>query len=274
MGISPRSLGAPSFRAFEGGIFMNKVSDVTPRALMVGLAGLATLLTASVRGGDRDEAIDRARRLRMVETQIAARGVTDPAVLTAMRGVPRHRFVPESLRPLAYDDAPLPIGDGQTISQPYVVAVMTAAIRPQKGMRVLEVGTGSGYQAAVLAACVTEVDSVEVIPALGRRAGSLLKELGYRNVHVRVGDGFDGWPERQPFDAVVLTAAPERVPQPLLDQLRVGGRLVAPVGRGIQELVVITKTERGLVTEVIDAVRFVPMTGKAAATKGGSPPSR
>lgn len=253
---------------------MSKSSTITPHALMVGLAGLATLLTASVRADDRDEDVDRARRLRMVETQIAARGVTDPAVLAAMRRVPRHRFVPKALRSLAYGDAPLPIGDSQTISQPYVVAVMTAAIRPRKGMRVLEVGTGSGYQAAVLAACVAEVDSVEVIPALGRHAGALLKELGYRNVHVRIGDGFDGWPERGPFDAVVLTAAPERVPQPLLDQLKVGGRLVVPLGRGVQDLVVITKTQRGLVTEVIDIVQFVPMTGKAAATKGGSSPSR
>jgi protein-L-isoaspartate(D-aspartate) O-methyltransferase len=255
---------------------MNRVTKVPPHALVFGLAGFATLLTACVRGEyrDADEATHRARRLRMVETQIAARGVTDPAVLAVMRAVPRHRFVPEALRPLAYDDNALPIGEGQTISQPYVVAVMTAAIRPQKGMRVLEVGTGSGYQAAVLAGCVAEVDTIEVIPALGRRAGLLLKELGYRNVHVRVGDGFDGWPERGPFDAVILTAAPERVPRPLLDQLRVGGRLVAPVGRGFQDLVVITKTERGLVTEVIDAVRFVPMTGKAAATEGGSPPSR
>jgi len=147
---------------------------------------------------------------------------------------------------------------------------MPAAIRPRKGMRGLEVGTGSGYQAAVLAACGAEMDSVEVVPALGRRAASLLKELGYRNVNVRVGDGFDGWPGRGPFNAVVLTAAPERVPQPLLDQLRVGGRLVAPVGRDFQDLVVITKTGRGLVTEVLDAVRFVPMTGKTAAPKEDS----
>jgi protein-L-isoaspartate(D-aspartate) O-methyltransferase len=246
---------------------MSHLTDVTPRSLLVGLAGLATLLAVPVLVDDRDQDVHRTRRLGMVETQIAARGVTDPAVLEAMRAVPRHLFVPEALRARAYDDNPLPIGDGQTISQPYVVAVMTAAIRPRKSMRVLEVGTGSGYQAAVLAACVAEVDSVEVIPALGRRAGSLMKELGYRNVEVRIGDGFDGWPERAPFDAIVLTAAPERVPQPLLDQLKEGGRLVAPVGRGVQDLVVITKTGRGMVTEVIDAVRFVPMTGKAAAPK-------
>ncbi len=254
---------------------MNRINRV-PRALVFGLVGLVTLLTACISGDDRDadEAVHCRRRLRMVEAQIAARGVNDPAVLAAMRAVPRHRFVPEALRPRAYDDGPLPIGVGQTISQPYVVAVMTAAIRPRKGMRVLEVGTGSGYQAAVLAACGAEVDTIEVIPALGRRAGALLKELGYGSVHVRVGDGFDGWPERGPFDAVVLTAAPERVPQPLLDQLRVGGRLIAPVGRDLQDLVVITKTDRGLESEVIDAVRFVPMTGKAAATKEGSSPSR
>jgi protein-L-isoaspartate(D-aspartate) O-methyltransferase len=255
---------------------MNRVTKVPRRSLVVGLAGLATLLAACLRGEDRDadEAAHRGRRLAMVETQIAARGVTDPAVLAAMRDVPRQRFVPGPLRPQAYDDTPLPIGEGQTISQPYVVAVMTAAIRPRKDMRVLEVGTGSGYQAAVLASCVAGVHTIEVIPALGRRAGSLLEELGYRNVQVRVGDGFDGWPDRGPFDAVVLTAAPGRVPQPLLDQLRVGGRLVAPVGRGLQDLVVITKMERGITTEVIEAVRFVPMTGKAATAKGAPPPSR
>jgi protein-L-isoaspartate(D-aspartate) O-methyltransferase len=203
----------------------------------------------------------------MVATQIEGRGITDPTVLAAMRTIPRHRFVPEALRAWAYDDHPLPIGHDQTISQPYVVALMTSSIRPNRGMKVLEVGTGSGYQAAVLSACVAEVVSIEVVPALGRRAELLLKQLGYRNVHVRVGDGYDGWPERGPFDAVVVTAAPGRIPKPLLDQLRVGGRLVAPVGRGVQNLVVITKTAQGNVTEVIDAVRFVPMTGKAATER-------
>ncbi len=130
-------------------------------------------------------------------------------------------------------------------------------------MRVLEIGTGSGYQAAVLAECVKEVDSIEIVPELGKRAEALLRDLGYRNVRVRIGDGYAGWPERAPYDAILLTAAPLELPQPLLDQLRVGGRLVAPVGRGVQDLVVITKTERGLEREVIEAVRFVPMTGKA-----------
>jgi protein-L-isoaspartate(D-aspartate) O-methyltransferase len=247
---------------------MSKLEGVPPTALWAALAALGALLgVVSLRGGGQAVTSDQALRLRMVADQIEGRGVTDPAVLAAMRAVPRHRFVPESLRTLAYEDGPLPIGDGQTISQPLIVAVMTAAIHPKREMKVLEVGTGSGYQAAVLSACVGEVYTIEVIPDLGKRAEALLKKLGYRNVQVRVGDGFDGWPERAPFDAVVLTAAPGKVPKPLIDQLRVGGRLVAPVGRGIQDLVVITKTDKGLVTEVIDSVRFVPMTGKAASEK-------
>jgi protein-L-isoaspartate(D-aspartate) O-methyltransferase len=252
---------------------MSKLAGISLRARVVALTGLAACLGIFALAGDQGEAANQERRLRMVATQIEGRGVADPAVLAAMRSVPRHRFVPAALRPLAYEDSPLPIGDGQTISQPLIVAMMTAAIRPKKDMKVLEVGTGSGYQAAVLAACAGEVYSIEVIPTLGRRAESILKELGYRNVHVRIGDGFDGWPEQAPFDAVLLTAAPGRVPKPLLDQLRVGGRLVAPVGRGVQDLVVITKTEQGLVTEVLDAVRFVPMTGKAAAEKSVPPAS-
>ena len=214
-----------------------------------------------------DESVERARRLRMVATQIESRGISDPVVLAAMREVPRHRFVPESWRSRAYEDSALPIGERQTISQPYIVARMTAAIRPRKEMKVLEIGTGSGYQAAVLAACVREVYTVEVVPSLGHGAETVLKDLGYPHVHVRIGDGFDGWAEHAPFDAVLLTAAAPEVPRPLLDQLRVGGRLVAPVGRGVQDLLVYTKTERGLITEVIDPVLFVPMTGKAAARR-------
>ncbi|SIN94409.1 protein-L-isoaspartate(D-aspartate) O-methyltransferase [Singulisphaera sp. GP187] len=234
------------------------------RALMAAVAVLVVSLGIFALGADGDDAVERTRRLRMVATQIEARGISDPAVLAAMRSVPRHRFVPEAFRAWAYDDRPLPIGHDQTISQPFVVALMTSSIHPTRGMKVLEVGTGSGYQAAVLAGCVGEVESIELVPELGRRADLLLKQLGYRNVHVRIGDGYDGWPERAPFDAVVLTAAPGRVPKPLVDQLRVGGRLVAPIGRGVQNLVVLTKTEQGNVTEVIDTVQFVPMTGKAA----------
>lgn len=233
---------------------------VIPASAMV----VVLVLTAPGRGEDP---ATQARRNQMVTSQIERRGVTDPAVLAAMRRVPRHRFVPAKVEPLAYDDRPVPIGHDQTISQPLVVALMTAAVRPSKEMKVLEVGTGSGYQAAVLAECVAEVDTIEIVPSLGRRAQSVLNELGYRNVHVRIGDGYDGWPERAPFDAIVLTAAPAKVPKPLLDQLKLGGRLVAPVGRSSQDLVVMTRTPQGFTTRVIDAVRFVPMTGKAAAQK-------
>jgi protein-L-isoaspartate(D-aspartate) O-methyltransferase len=244
---------------------MKTLSAIAARVILASLAGVV-MVSTSLRSveAQEDSASERMRRLRMVAEQIEKRGIADPTVLAAMRKVPRHRFVPEAIRAAAYEDRPLPIGDGQTISQPLVVAVMTSALRPKRGMKVLEIGTGSGYQAAVLAECFDEVYTVEIVPMLGRRAEALLKQSGYRNVKVRVGDGFDGWPENAPFDAVLLTAAPERVPQPLLDQLRTGGRLVAPVGRGAQDLVVITKSEKGLVTEVIDAVRFVPMTGKAA----------
>jgi protein-L-isoaspartate(D-aspartate) O-methyltransferase len=200
----------------------------------------------------------------MVEEQLRKRGIQSAVVLDAMRKVPRHRFVPAHWRGMAYTDGPLPIGQGQTISQPYIVALMTELCEPKKTIRVLEIGTGSGYQAAVLAECVGEVDTIEVVPELGKRAAELLKELSYRNIHVRIGDGYEGWPDRAPYDAIVLTAAPpDRVPQPLLDQLKIGGRLVAPVGRDNQELVRITRTSSGFDREVVAPVRFVPMTGKA-----------
>jgi protein-L-isoaspartate(D-aspartate) O-methyltransferase len=209
---------------------------------------------------------ERAERLEMVESQIAARGLRDPSVLRAMRTVPRHRFVPSTEARFAYTDGPLPIGFEQTISQPYIVALMTELIRPTRNMKVLEIGTGSGYQAAVLAECVGQVYTVEILEPLGRRAESLLRDLGYRNVHVRVGDGYDGWPEEAPFDAVLVTAAPAKIPEPLVHQLRIGGRLVLPLGEGTQDLVVVTKTDHGTVREVVTAVRFVPMTGKARHT--------
>jgi protein-L-isoaspartate(D-aspartate) O-methyltransferase len=205
----------------------------------------------------------------MVEEQLKKRGIVSPTVLSVMAKVPRHRFVPGPLRGLAYSDGPLPIGQGQTISQPYIVALMTELIEPKKSMRVLEIGTGSGYQAAVLAECTHEVHTIEVVPELGRGAARLLRELGYRNVHTKIGDGYEGWPERAPFDAILLTAAPpDRIPQPLLDQLKIGGRLVAPVGREDQDLVRITRTETGFKRETIAPVRFVPMTGKAQQRAG------
>lgn len=204
-------------------------------------------------------------RARMVETQIVDRGVSDPHVLRAMREVPRHEFIPDSqVRDLAYLDRPLPIGHDQTISQPYIVAAMTELARVEPGDRVLEVGTGSGYQAAILAAIGAEVYSIEIVEWLGTWAAEALERTGYDDrVTTRIGDGYAGWPDQAPFDAILVTAAPPEVPEPLKEQLKVGGRLVIPVGDLDQELRVYTRTEDGLKTETVFPVRFVPMTGKA-----------
>jgi protein-L-isoaspartate(D-aspartate) O-methyltransferase len=203
-----------------------------------------------------------AARERMVREQIESRGIRDAAVLAALRAVPRHAFVPEEARPRAYEDRPLPIGHGQTISQPYIVAFMTESAGLSAGERVLEVGTGSGYQAAVLAEVAAEVYSIEIVEPLAKRAAATLAELGYENVHVRHGDGYGGWPEAAPFDAIVVTAAAPRVPQALLDQLAPDGRLVIPVGEFVQELEVHTRTPDGIRVHRTLAVRFVPMTGE------------
>jgi protein-L-isoaspartate(D-aspartate) O-methyltransferase len=232
-------------------------------ALAAACAALAVLSLAGQSTAITEQEQD-ARRRAMVEDQIKARGIHSALVLTAIAKVRRHQFVPISLRGHAYTDGPLPIGSGQTISQPYIVALMTELIEPAKSMRVLEIGTGSGYQAAVLAECVEEVDTIEVVPELGEDAAKRLRELGYRNIRTRIGDGYEGWRERAPYDAILLTAAPpRRIPQPLLDQLKVGGRLVAPIGSHEQNLVLITRTERGFDRQEIAPVRFVPMTGKA-----------
>jgi protein-L-isoaspartate(D-aspartate) O-methyltransferase len=239
----------------------------------LGLLGALALLGAQET--EPTAAAYRARRLEMVKRQIHRRGIHNPAVLEALATVPRHRFVPWHLRALAYEDEPLPIGHGQTISQPYIVGLMTELIEPEKSMRVLEIGTGSGYQAAVLAQCVAEVDTIEVVPELGRAAASLFADLALKNVQTKIGDGYEGWPERAPYDAIVLTAAPpRRIPQPLLDQLKVGGRLVAPLGRYMQDLVRIRRTARGYDREVITSVQFVPMTGRAQQEWGPVRPLR
>jgi protein-L-isoaspartate(D-aspartate) O-methyltransferase len=203
-------------------------------------------------------------RLHMVSRQIEARGVRDARVLRAMREVPRHRFVPEAQRGQAYADRPLPIGHQQTISQPYIVALMSelAAVKP--GDTVLEVGTGSGYQAAVLAEMGVKVFSIEIIKPLAKQAKATLSELGYaKKVEVRHGDGYAGWPEHAPFDAIVVTAAPPNIPEPLKRQLKVGGHLVIPVGKHFQSLLRVTRTKDGFREESVIPVRFVPMTGKA-----------
>ena len=203
-------------------------------------------------------------RMQMVDEQLVARGIRDPRVLAALRRVPRHRFVPVSLREQAYEDRPLPIGHDQTISQPYVVAAMTELARIESGARVLEVGTGSGYQAAVVAELGARVFSIEIIEPLAERAKAVLDKLGHTRVDVRVGDGYAGWPSEAPFDAILVTAAPPEIPPPLVAQLKPGGRLVIPVGTDNQALRVVEKAATGEISvRRVFGVRFVPMTGRA-----------
>lgn len=232
------------------------------------LAVLLTLLLAfapapAALGADRDA---EARRI-MVEKQIRQRGITDARVIAALEKVERHRFVPAPQRRAAYADTPLPIGQGQTISQPYIVARMTELLELRPGDKVLEIGTGSGYQAAVLAEVVGpagQVYTIEIVGPLGRQARATLEQLGYQNIHARIGDGYKGWPDQAPFDAIIVTAAPPEVPRPLLEQVKVGGRIVLPVGAVWQDLQVLTKRADGTFDrQNVLPVRFVPMTGEA-----------
>jgi len=202
----------------------------------------------------------------MVDRQIAARGVTDATVLAAMRKVPRHEFVPEGLRYAAYDDRPLPIGEGQTISQPYIVALMTEALHLVPGEKVLEIGTGSGYQAAILAELTDQVYTIEILEDLGRRAEETLRRLGYSGVRVKIGDGYLGWEEHAPYDAIIVTCAPDHIPQPLIDQLAEGGRIIIPVGLGFAQTLTLVEKQGGVVRQqAIIPVLFVPMTGEHGA---------
>jgi len=201
-------------------------------------------------------------RERMVETQIRARDITNTAVLQAMGRVPRHLFVPDDVRPFAYEDRPLPIGRGQTISQPYIVAYMTEALQVEPSHTVLEIGTGSGYQAAILAEIVKQVYSVEIVPDLAETARRSIAEAGYKNIEVRTGNGYMGWHDQAPFDRIIVTAAPAEIPQSLVDQLAVGGVMVVPVGTASQEIVVINRTPDGIVQKRTIEVRFVPMVSK------------
>ena len=235
------------------------------RLLALALILGALLAPGAARGQGPDDALAAAARHRMIE-RIRARGVTDTAVLAALEAVPRHLFVSTDQRAKAYDDRPLPIGDGQTISQPYMVALMTSLLELRPGERVLEVGTGSGYQAAVLSRVAAEVYTIEIRKPLAERARRTLTDLGYRNIHLRVGDGFQGWPDAAPFDGIIVTAAPPSVPDPLLRQLKVGGRLVIPVGdrNSLQSLLVLTKRpDGGFDRSNVMPVFFVPMTGEA-----------
>ena len=205
-----------------------------------------------------------AMRERMVETQIRARDVQSAAVLNAMRRVPRHLFVPDDLQPFAYDDRPLPIGHDQTISQPYIVAYMTDVLQLEPAHTVLEIGTGSGYQAAILADIAKQVYSIEIVPALAETAGRAIAAAGYTNVEVRSGNGYLGWRDHAPFDRIIVTAAPPDIPEALVEQLAVGGVMVLPVGTANQEIVVIMKTPAGIVQKRTIEVRFVPMVSKPA----------
>lgn len=218
--------------------------------------GFWLLLVLPIWAGPADE------RKIMVETQLRSHGIRSDRVLEAMARVPREEFVPEDVRNRAYEDGPLPIGHGQTISQPYIVALMTEQLEPAPHHKVLEVGTGSGYQAAVLSGLVREVYSVEIVEPLAKKAAETLGRLGFPNVHLRAGDGYLGWPEAAPFDTIIVTCAPDHVPQPLVDQLKEGGRLVIPVGErgGIQKLIRLTKSNGTLHQEEVLDVRFVPLT--------------
>lgn len=224
---------------------------------------LLSLVIYKVPSALAEDAYYKARML-MVEKDIAGRGVSDERVLAAMRGVKRHLFVPAKSRRASYSDHPLPIGEGQTISQPYIVALMTDKLKLKPGLKVLEIGTGSGYQAAILAEMGMEVRSIEIRKGLARSAGERLKKLGYEKVKVRYGDGYYGWEEEAPFDAVIVTAAANHIPPPILKQLKEGGRLIIPLGSTtyFQTLTLVTKLKDGMDVEHISGVVFVPMTGK------------
>lgn len=214
---------------------------------------------------EKDEYI--LERENMVTEQIIRRGVSDKLVLSAMRIVPRHEFVPVNMKSRAYEDSPLQIGENQTISQPYIVAIMTELLELKGGEKILEIGTGSGYQAAILAEIVKEVYTIEILKPLADSADERLHRLGYENITVKYGDGYQGWKKHAPFDGIIVTAAPDHIPQPLIDQLKIGGRMVIPVGNKFQELRLIIKKDKSVSEKDIISVRFVPMTGEAQQKK-------
>jgi protein-L-isoaspartate(D-aspartate) O-methyltransferase len=244
---------------------MNYIFCVRRVSQFLILAGLA----ATACGQRPTPAFDfAAERQRMVQQQLMPRGINDERVLAAMTKVPREEFVPPESRAASYEDGPLPIGNDQTISQPYIVAFMTEQLRLSPTHRVLEIGTGSGYQAAILAELAGEVYTIEIVAPLAQSAEAALKRLGYKNVHVKVGDGYKGWPENAPFDAIIVTCAPDKVPQLLTDQLKESGRMIIPVGdRFAQQLYLLEKKNGQLKESVTLPVRFVPMAGEATKAK-------
>lgn len=243
-------------------MWYNDTPAMIPRRVTLPLSAAllaAMLAVEAIRGQPAGAGNWQALRRRMVDQQIAARGVQSANVLLALSRVPRHLFVPPSIRHRAYEDRPLPIGFDQTISQPFIVGYMTEALQLERGHRVLEIGTGSGYQAAVLAQLVARVYTIEIVPELADRARATLDELEYANVQVRTGNGYQGWPEHAPFPRIIVTAAPREIPKALIDQLAVGGIMVVPVGADRQEMTVVTKTATGIVQKQTMPVLFVPM---------------
>ncbi|MFC1892294.1 protein-L-isoaspartate(D-aspartate) O-methyltransferase [Thermodesulfobacteriota bacterium] len=221
---------------------------------------LIVAITLTCRASDPSDKAYDDRREAMVKNQIEGRGISNQKVLQALRKVERHLFVPPAYRSEAYNDHPLPIGEGQTISQPYIVALMTEILVPDKGKKILEIGTGSGYQAAILAELYDQVYTIEIVEILGQRAGRLLDDLGYKNIKVKIGDGYKGWKEYSPFDAIIVTCAPSHIPQPLKDQLAEGGKMVIPVGERFEQKMVLLTKEKGIIREKnMIPVRFVPM---------------
>ena len=239
------------------------MTTMRPRRRYV-IAAVIALVACDGAGAERQStpATFESARTQMIDEQIAGRDIKDPRVLDAMKRVPRHEFVPPSLRGVAYEDSPLPIGHDQTISQPYIVAYMSEALELDPAHKVLEIGTGSGYQAAILGELANEVYTIEIVEPLADRARQVLRQLGYDNVHVRTGNGYLGWPDQAPFDRVMVTAAPDDIPPALVEQLKIGGLMAIPVGVGNQELRILRRTEKGMETLRTLPVRFVPMTGK------------
>ena len=234
---------------------------------ILALTLLSILLLANFSILEDDNNVYAQRRWEMVETQIISRGIRDSKLIRAMLKIPRHKFVPTNLRDIAYGDNPLPIGMEQTISQPYIVALMTELLGLNCGEKVLEVGTGSGYQTAILAEIGCDVYTIEILEPLSEKAQQVLESLGYENIHYKIDDGYRGWPKFAPFDAIIVTAAPDHMPQPLIEQLKTNGRMVIPVGAQYQELLLIKKTDGGTDMKTVTPVRFVPMTGEAQKSK-------
>jgi protein-L-isoaspartate(D-aspartate) O-methyltransferase len=237
---------------------------VKRRVFCASLVFFISIVVSFADFGNQDDAYYEKKRKAMVEMQLQARDITDPRVLDVMGKVPRHLFVDPPFRQEAYEDYPLPIAEGQTISQPYIVALMTQRLKLKGKEKVLEVGTGSGYQAAVLAHLADCVYTVEINAALAKKAGDFLSQLGYERIEVKCGDGFFGWPDKAPFDAIIVTCAARQVPEPLFDQLREGGRMIIPVDEteGVQTLLAVRKVKGRMETEDVTLVRFVPMTGE------------